>query len=88
MKFIVAVNESEELPDGTQGTVTFDHIETNSVCRRTNRRKLHAYLKARGVPAKYVKRTMKELGFDNAALGITPEERKQLSEVREYRKTL
>jgi len=75
MKFIVAVNEAEERPDGTKGTVTFDHIETNSYCRRTNRRKLHQYLAARGVPKSELKRTMKRLGFDNAALTLSAKER-------------
>lgn len=74
MKFIIAVNESEDLPDGTKGTVTFDHVETGSTNMRTNRRKLHAYLEARGVPKKWVKQTMKKLGFDNAALAPTPTE--------------
>jgi len=75
MKFIVAVNEAEERPDGTKGTVTFDHIETNSYCRRTNRRKLHQYLLARGVPKSELKRTMKNLGFDNEALTLSVAER-------------
>lgn len=86
MKFVIAVNEAEEKPDGTKGTVTFDHVETNSFCRRTNRKKLHQYLTARGVPKNELKRTMKLLGFDNAALGITPEERAQLSRQRLYLK--
>ena len=88
MKFIVAVNETEELPDGTKGSVTFDHIETGTTCRRTNRKHLHAYLMARGVPKQYVKQTMKRLGFDNAALGPTQDEIKKMLKVKQTLKDL
>jgi|TARA_B110000908_G_C10188378_1_gene419186 hypothetical protein len=88
MKFIIAINEAEEKDDGTKGTVTFDHVETNSYCKRTNRRKLHAYLEARGVPKKHVKSTMKALGFVDSELGITVKERNHLSQRREYLKTI
>jgi|TARA_R110000796_G_scaffold3074_1_gene11824 hypothetical protein len=88
MKFIVAVNETEELPDGTKGSVTFDHIETGTTCRRTNRKHLHAYLMARGVPKQYVKQTMKRLGFDNAALGPTQDEIKKMLKVKQTLKSI
>jgi hypothetical protein len=88
MKFIVAVNETEELPDGTKGSVTFDHIETGTTCRRTNRKHLHAYLMARGVPKQYVKQTMKRLGFDNAALGPTQDEIKKMLKVKQTLKSV
>lgn len=88
MKFIVAVNETEELPDGTKGSVTFDHIETGTTCRRTNRKHLHAYLMARGVPKRYVKQTMKRLGFDNAALGPTQDEIRKMLKTRQTLKAL
>ncbi len=88
MKFIVAVNETEELPDGTKGSVTFDHIETGTTCRRTNRKHLHAYLMARGVPKRYVKQTMKRLGFDNAALGPTQDEIKKMLKVKQTLKSI
>ena len=88
MKFIVAVNETEELPDGTKGSVTFDHIETGTTCRRTNRKHLHAYLLARGVPKQYVKQTMKRLGFDNAALGPTQDEIKKMLKVKQTLKSI
>ena len=88
MKFIVAVNETEELPDGTKGSVTFDHIETGTTCRRTNRKHIHAYLMARGVPKQYVKQTMKRLGFDNAALGPTQDEIKKMLKVKQTLKSI
>lgn len=88
MKFVIAVNEAEEKADGTKGTVTFDHVETGSFCKRTNKRKLHQYLLARGVPKRELKRTMKALGFVDSELGITHKEREQLTQAREYRKSL
>ena len=88
MKFIIAINEAEEKDDGTKGTVTFDHVETDSFCKRTNKRKLHAYLGARGVPKKYIKSTMKALGFVDSELGMTASEREKLTQKRAYLKTI
>jgi hypothetical protein len=88
MKFIIAVNEEEEKPDGTKGTVTFDHVETGSLCARTNRRKLHSYLTARGVPKNELKRTMKLLGFTKDVLGATVQERKDVAQHRAFKKAM
>jgi hypothetical protein len=73
MKFVVARNEKEG-ENGGEGSVTFDHIETNSDCPRTNKRKLKEYLSAMGVEEKQHKRVLKELGFWGVRLGRTADE--------------
>tara|TARA_R110002051_G_scaffold153324_1_gene225783 strand:+ start:335 stop:577 length:243 start_codon:yes stop_codon:yes gene_type:complete len=71
MIFMIPVNEAEPNADGEMGSVTFDRVDTGSFCARTNKRKLHDYLIARGVPRKNLKRTMKGLGFTGAILAPT-----------------
>lgn len=69
MQFIIPINEAEAREDGTQGTVTFDIVETNSQCARTNKRKLREYLLARGVKRTELKKVLKLL-FPDGDFGI------------------
>lgn len=65
MRFMIPINE----PDGENGSVTCDIVETGSISARTNKRKLREYFKARGVLSGDMKRVFKGMGFDSKTLG-------------------
>ena len=69
MQFIIPINEAEAKEDGTKGSVTFDVVETNSQCARTNKRKLREYFIARGVKRTEVKKVMRVM-FPDGDFGI------------------
>jgi hypothetical protein len=68
MRFIIPINA----PEGEDGSVTADIVETNSIHPRTNRRKLTEYFKARGVHTTEMKKVFKAMGFDKKALTGAP----------------
>lgn len=64
MRFIIPVNVPEE-----NGSQTMYVVDTESNCRRTNRRKLREVLSACGIPNQQLKHVMKKMGFVGEALG-------------------
>lgn len=64
MRFIIPINEVED-----NGSQTCHVIETNSSCKKTNRRKLREYFLVQGVPLSHLKRVMKAMGFVGDNLG-------------------
>lgn len=64
MRFIIEINEAKE---GESQTVHV--VETNSSCKKTNRRKLREYFLVQGVPLSHLKRVMKAMGFVGDNLG-------------------
>lgn len=65
MRFIIAVNSGDEEGEST----TLNVVDTESDCRRTNKRKLREYFKVMGVKPFEMKMVFRAMGFTGEALG-------------------
>tara|TARA_R110002020_G_scaffold438211_1_gene648646 strand:- start:489 stop:686 length:198 start_codon:yes stop_codon:yes gene_type:complete len=65
MKFYIPINVVEE-----GGSQTMDILDTNTTCKRTNKKLLRSYFIQKGIPKYDVKRVMKAMGFWGDRLGV------------------